>query len=487
MSIHSERHQNTVPGVNDMLVLPAALITHIINSLKGMAEKQKRLYLGSLAMTLGYGGVTALSKAVGISRGCIHRGIVAVKAGDIFNFGDRSRARGGGRKRIEVKHREAIIAMGCFSDEQIPEVIDILSVVDLIVTNASYGDPMRNNAWINVTVKSIGEAIYKKTGQRYSHTSIKNIVRKLGYSLQKNQKYDQVGEAHPMRDAQFLHIEARRNEYISNGDPVISIDTKAKEKLGDFIRSGVEYRKKGDPRRVLDHDFAFTYEQIYPGGNSSLPAEMLKRKAIVIPYGIYCLNNNTGYAVIGIDHDTSEFAADSIASWWKNQGSGQFPNAKRILILADGGGSNRSRGWVWKIALQQLADTLGVKVEMCHYPPGTSKYNPIERRLWSQVSHAWTAKPLKSLEIVKGYTRQTGTQTGLTIDCEVSFKTYLTESEKKKALAENREYAGIINNTMYQNDVIIQAIGDCTSMQNWNYIISPHGSDRCWKEYRVAA
>ena len=152
-----------------MLVLPAALITHIINSLKGMAEKQKRLYLGSLAMTLGYGGVTALSKAVGISRGCIHRGIVAVKAGDIFNFGDRSRARGGGRKRIEVKHREAIIAMGCFSDEQMPDVIDSLSVVDLIVTNASYGDPMRNNAWINVTVKSIGEAIYKKTGQRYSH------------------------------------------------------------------------------------------------------------------------------------------------------------------------------------------------------------------------------------------------------------------------------------------------------------------------------
>ena len=199
MSIHSERHQNTVPGVNDMLVLSAALITHIINSLKGMAEKQKRLYLGSLAMTLGYGGVTALSKAVGISRGCIHRGIAAVKAGDIFNFGDRSRARGGGRKRIEVKHREAIIAMGCFSDEQIPEVIDILSVVDLIVTNASYGDPMRNNAWINVTVKSIGEEIYKKTGQCYSHTSIKNIVRKLGYSLQKNQKYDQVGEAHPDR------------------------------------------------------------------------------------------------------------------------------------------------------------------------------------------------------------------------------------------------------------------------------------------------
>ncbi|MBR2528244.1 MAG: ISAzo13 family transposase [Blautia sp.] len=470
-----------------MLALPAAFTMHIINNLKGMSEKQRRLYLGSIAIDLGYGGVTALSRTLNISRGCIHRGIDAVKAGEVFHVGDRSRVPGGGRKRLEVKHREAILAMGCFTDEQIPEVVDILFVVDTIVMNASYGDPMRNNAWINVTVKSIGEEIYKTTRQRYSHTSIKNIVRKLGYSLQKNQKYDQVGDAHPMRDAQFNHIEARRNEYIKNGDPVISIDTKAKEKLGDFIRSGVEYRKKGDPRRVLDHDFAFTYEQIYPDGYSSIPAEILKRKAIFIPYGIYCLNNNTGYAVIGIDHDTSEFAADSIAAWWKNQGSGQFPNAKRILILADGGGSNRSRGWVWKIALQQLSDNLGIKVEMCHYPPGTSKYNPIERRLWSQVSHAWTAKPLTSLEVVKGYTCQTHTKTGLTVGCEINFNIYLTESEKKKAIAENRDYIGIINDALYQNDVNIQTIGDCTSMQNWNYVITPHSPGSRWKDYRLLA
>ena len=470
-----------------MLVLSSVYITHIINTLKGMVEKQKRLFLGSLAIELGYGGVTALSKALSISRGCIHRGIAAVNAGEVFYVGDRSRAVGGGRKRIEVKHREAILAIGCFTDEQIPEVIDILSVVDTIIANASYGDPMRNNAWINVTVKSICEEVYKKTRQHYSHSSIKSIVRKLGYSLQKNQKYNQVGDAHPMRDAQFQHIEARRNEYISDGDPVISIDTKAKEKLGDFIRSGVEYRKKGDPRRVLDHDFAFTYEYIYPDGNSLIPAEMLKRKAIFIPYGIYCLNNNTGYAVIGIDHDTSEFAADSIAVWWKNQGSVQFPNAKRILILADGGGSNRSRGWIWKIALQQLSDTLGIKVEMCHYPPGTSKYNPIERRLWSQVSHAWAAKPLTSLEVVKGYTLQTHTKTGLTIGCEINFKTYLTETEKKKAILQNRDYAGIINDEVYQNDVNIQTVGGCAAMQNWNYLISPHHPDRRWKDYRLTA
>ena len=470
-----------------MLVLSSVFVTHIANTLIGMAEKQKRLFLGTVAVELGYGGVTALSRALSVSRGCIHRGIAAVKAGEVFRFGDRSRAVGGGRKRIEVKHREAILIMGCFTSEQIPEVIDILSVVDTIIANASYGDPMRNNAWINVTVKSIGEEVRKKTGQHYSHSSIKNIVRKLGYSLQKNQKYDQVGDAHPMRDAQFRHIEARRNEYISSGDPVISIDTKAKEKLGDFIRSGVEYRKVGDPRRVLDHDFAFTYEHIYPDGSSSIPAEMLKRKAIFVPYGIYCLNNNTGYTAIGIDHDTSEFAADSIASWWKQQGFEQFPNAKRILVLADGGGSNRSRGWIWKIALQQLSDTLGIKVEMCHYPPGTSKYNPIERRLWSQVSHAWAAKPLTSLEVVKGYTLQTRTKTGLTVSCEINFNIYLTETEKKKAISENREYTGIINDVMYQNDVNILTIGDCTAMQNWNYVISPHNPDKRWKNYRLTA
>jgi hypothetical protein len=169
---------------------------------------------------------------------------------------------------------------------------------------------------------------FKKTRLRYSHTSIKNILRRLNYSLQKNQKYDQVGRAHPMRDMQFCHISAKKHEYISNGDPVISIDTKAKEKLGDFIRPGTEYRRKHDPKRVLDHDFAFTYREIYPEGNNNLSEDMFKKKAVVIPYGIYCLNNNTGYTVIGVDHDTSEFAADSIALWWKKPGQGTISECK---------------------------------------------------------------------------------------------------------------------------------------------------------------
>ena len=470
-----------------MKLLPDNYILHIRNTLKGMTEKQRRLYLGSLAITLGYGGTSALSRAIGVSRGCIQRGVSEVKSGEVYVYGDRSRASGGGRKSIVQKHREAILKMGCFSDEEIPEVIDILQVVDKIVENASYGDPMHNNAWINATTRSIADEVFKKTRLRYSHTSIKNILRRLNYSLQKNQKYDQVGRAHPMRNMQFCHISAKKHEYISNGDPVISIDTKAKEKLGDFIRPGTEYRRKHDPKRVLDHDFAFSYKEIYPEGNKHLSADMLKKKAIVIPYGIYCLNNNTGYTVIGVDHDTSEFAADAIALWWKNQGCSQFPDARRILILADGGGSNRSRGWIWKTALQQLSDTLGLQIEMCHYPPGTSKYNPIERRMWSQVAHAWTAKPLKDLEIMQGYTVHTSTKTGLSVVCVINYKSYMTESDKKKAIAEGRSYTGINNDETHQKDILIQNIGDSDAMKKWNYIITPHSPERRWKDYRMSA
>lgn len=470
-----------------MKLLTDTLILHVRIILKGMTEKQRRLYLASLAIALGYGGISALSRAIGVSRGCIQRGVSEVKSGEVYTYGDRSRAAGGGRKPIAEKHREAILKMGRFSDEEIPEVIDIMNVVDKIVENASYGDPMHNNAWINATTRSIADAVFEKTGLRYSHTSIKNILRRLNYSLQKNQKYDQVGRAHPMRDAQFCHISAKKDEYVSNGDPVISIDTKAKEKLGDFIRPGIEYRRKRDPKRVLDHDFAFTYREIYPEGNNNLSEDMLKKKAVVIPYGIYCLNNNTGYTVIGVDHDTSEFAADSIALWWKKQGRAQFPNAKRILILADGGGSNRSRGWIWKTALQQLSDTLDLQIEMCHYPPGTSKFNPIERRMWSQVSHSWTAKPLRNLEIIQGYTAHTSTKTGLSVVCEINYKSYMTESDKKKAIAEGKKYTGIINDEIHQGDILIQNIGDSDAMRKWNYIITPHSPERRWKDYRMIA
>lgn len=471
-----------------MRTLSEADVTHIWYTLSGMNEKQKRLYLGSYAICLGYGGISALSRAVGTSRGCIQRGVAEVKAGNVYHEGDRCRAQGAGRKTIEEKHRKLILSMNCFSNSQLEEVLDIMRVIDKIVEKASYGDPMTNNAWINITIRSIDDEIYELIGVHYSHSSIKKIVRKLGYSLQKNQKYYQACVSHPKRDEQFQHIKARREDYLSTGDPIISIDTKAKEKLGDFIRAGLEYRKKKDPRRVLDHDFAFTYAQIYEGLDCPIPENMVDKRAFVIPYGIYCLNNNTGYVVLGIDHDTSEFAADAIKRWWNNQGKSQFPNAKRLLILADGGGSNRSRGWLWKIALQQLSDLLSIPIEMCHYPPGTSKFNPIERRLWSQVSHAWTAKPLKTLEIVRGYTLQTRTTTGLTVGCEINYNNYLTESEKKKASLSEKEfteYQGIINNESYQNNVLITFLGNCDALLKWNYIIRPHEDAGRWTNYRI--
>ena len=211
---------------------------------------------------------------------------------------------------------------------------------------------------------------------------------------------------------------------------------------------------------------------------------MMKNAAIVIPNGVYCLNNNTAHVTVGISHDTSEFAADSIRNWWNKRGKQEFPNASRLLILSDGGGSNRSRGYLWKIALQQLSDDLGLKIEMCHYPPGTSKYDPIERRLWSQVTRTWAAKPLKNLEIIKGYISATRTTTGLNVTCEINSKNYMTERQKKKTIDAGKEISGIINSEQIQEDIRIKYVGDDEDLRKWNYIIKPHSEKRKWSDYR---
>ena len=408
------------------IFIDEAFANEIICNLMGMPEKARRLHLGRVSLQLGYGGKTALAKITGYSRAMIARGETEVKNGEIYYVGDRNRKRGGGRPTIEVTHRREMEKLG-LTGAELDEAIDICSVVKVIVEQVAYGNPMTNNQWINTTTKAISAEVYKKTGRKYSHNSIKRIVRKIGFSLQRNQKYDQVGKQHPKRNEQFEHIKEREDDYLRSGDPIISIDTKAKEKLGDFIRPGRECRMKGCPRRVLDHDFALRFDEIYPDGSDLVPAELLKQKAIVIPNGVYCINNNTAHVSVGISHDTSEFAADSIRNWWREKGKKQFRHAKRLLILADGGGSNRVRGWLWKIACQQLADDIGLEIEMCHYPPGCSKYDPIERRLWSQVTHAWAAKPLKNLEIIRGYISHTSTETGLSVTCEICSKVYMTE------------------------------------------------------------
>lgn len=466
------------------IILEEDFAAEILCNLKGMTERARRLHLGRISLELGYGGQTALAKLTGCSRAMIIRGEVEVKAGEIYCCGDRNRRKGGGRPTIEVTHRREMEKLGLVGAE-LDEAIDICSVVRVIVEKVAYGDPMTNNQWINTTTKAIGEEVFKKTSRRYSHNSIKKIVRKIGFSLQKNQKYNQVGKQHPKRNDQFEHIEGRKNDYLRSGDPIISIDTKAKEKLGDFIRPGRECRMKGCPRRVLDHDFALRFDEIYPNGSELVPAELLKRKAIVIPNGVYCFNNNTAHVSVGISHDTSEFAADSIRNWWQERGKHQFPHAKRLLILADGGGSNRVKGWLWKIACQQLSDDLELEIEMCHYPPGCSKYDPIERRLWSQVTHAWAAKPLKNLEIICGYISHTNTETGLSVTCEICSKVYMTEEQKKDALNLGIPVIGITDSKLLSRHLIIEFIGEDDDLKNWNYRLYPHPEDCRWHDYKM--
>lgn len=457
-------------------------ITTIQKTIAGMQEKQTRLYLGNVAIELGYGAISALSKALECSRGMIARGVNEVKAGEVFNLGDRNRKPGAGRKPLSSAHAKAMQARGKTAGPD-----DLENLIISILEGSAYGDCMSFRKWINITVKEVTEEVLRITGQKYSHSSIKRYIRKYGYSLQKNQKYDQVGKPNPMRNEQFLHIAQRKADYLNTGDPVISIDTKAKEKLGDFINSGHEYRKIGCPRRVLDHDFAYEYSKIYPNGSSLVPDEWMSHRAIVIPNGVYCLNNNSAHVTVGISHDTSEFAADSICNWWNARGKKEFPHATRVLILADGGGSNRVRGWLWKLAVQQIADNTGLVCEVCHYTAGCSKYNPIERRLWSQVSHSWTAKPLQNLELVQFYIAHTGTQTGLSVSCEINSDIYLTEQEKAKQLSSGTEPRGIAKSDALIQAMLFESLGDNDELKKLSYIIRPHPEEKRWHNYKMGS
>ena len=456
------------------------------NTLQGMSEKQARLFLAEIARQNGYGGFSSVASTFHVSRGRIMRGIQELESGEVFHCGDRNRKPGGGRKTVEEHYRRAILNAG-LDEKLLPEVLDIHAVIRHIVEFSIYGDPMTSRKWINVTVRAIAEEVESCTGQHYSHSSIKKILRVLGFSLQKNQKYQQVGKAHPERNDQYQHIVNTINHYLKSGNPVISVDTKSKEKLGAFIRTGREYRYKGNPRHVLDHDFALKFTEIYPEGNPQIPEEMMGTPAVVVPYGIYCLNNNAAHVTLGISHDTSEFAANSILNWWKARGCKEFATAKRLLILADGGGSNRARGNLWKNAVQQLSDDLGLTIEVCHYPPGCSKHNPIEHRLWSQVSRNWSARPLENLEIVMEYVRHTATTTGLTVSCEIDYHRYLTEPQKAECEKNGTYYTGISKSEGLESGLLLTSKMKTKAMRMWNYTVRPHSRRKRWVSYKIPA
>ena len=348
-------------------------------------ERQRRLWAAAEARSHGRGGIRATARATGIHADTIRVGLRELEAGERLEPG-RVRRPGAGRKPLT---------------EVDPTLLEDL---ERLVEEDSRGDPERPLRWTAKSVRKLADAL-QAIGHQVHFSSVAKLLRALGYSLQSNRKVKE-GAAHPDRDAQFAHINETVTAALAAGEPVISVDTKKKELVGDFKNAGREWRPKGTPELVRTHDFK----------------DQQLGKAI--PYGIYDLANDEGWVNVGIDHDTAAFAVASIAGWWQHLGHERFPDASTLTITADCGGSNGNRTRLWKTELQQLADDTGLAVRVCHFPPGTSKWNKIEHRLFSFISHNWRAKPLLSIEVIINLIAATNTRTGLKVYAQLDERNY---------------------------------------------------------------
>lgn len=363
------------------------VIKSVYENMAGLLdEKQLRMLSASIAKGYGYGGITKVHRISGLSRSTIHIGRKELE--NRIEGKQRIREAGGGRKLVE---------------EKTPEII---TAIQEIIGNNTYGNPEKVISYTSLSLRKIADILGSDYSIQVSHVTVGEILESLGYSKQLNQKMMQVGEPHPDRNAQFEYINAHTQEFLSCGDPVISVDTKKKENIGNFKNSGSEYCKKGEARKVLDHDFP------------------LKELGKVSPYGVYNLNKNTGFINLGTSHDTGEFAVESIRRWWSAVGKNTFPAAKRIYITCDGGGSNSSRSHQWKFELAKLAQETGLEIHVSHFPPGTSKWNKIEHRLFCYISKNWHGKPLIDIETTVNLIGSTTTTAGLKVICQVDHRHY---------------------------------------------------------------
>lgn len=353
-------------------------------------ERQQRLISGSIAKGYGYGGDKVVSAAFGIDPRTVSTGRKAIESGKFDDIEeDRIRQVGGGRKQAKDLQPA------------------LMNNIEKIIQDNTYGDPEKILLWTNLSLRDISEELSKR-GFEAGKDVISRALEELGYSKQTNQKHIQVGKAHPGRDEMFQFINEKVAEFIKEGEPVISTDTKKKELIGNFKNNGQEYRKQNDPRRVLDHDF---------------PISGLGK---VAPYGVYVLNDNTGFINLGTDHDTGEFAVESIRRWIWHIGTASFPDMNKILIVCDSGGSNGWKPRLWKYQLALLAEETGLELHVCHMPPGTSKWNKIEHRLFCYISKNWAGKSLLDIKTVVNYISSTKTKTGLVVNCEVDNNKYDT-------------------------------------------------------------
>ena len=354
-------------------------------------ERMRRLVAASESKAIGYGGVSVVARETGVSRRAITEGIKELKAPKTRRVRleeTRIRRRGAGRKRTVDK--DSIL----------------LEDLDRLVDPVTRGDPESPLRWTCKSVRRLAEDLQHE-GHAVSYQTVAELLHALDYSLQANQKTLE-GSQHADRDEQFEYINRKAQRYLKQGEPVISVDTKKKELVGDFKNAGRKWELKGQPEEVRVHDFEIREPD----------------KGKVAPYGVYDLGRNVGWVSVGVDHDTAAFAVESIRCWWRWMGTRSYPQAQRLLITADSGGSNGARVRLWKWELQKLADEIGLEISVCHFPPGTSKWNKIEHRLFSFISQNWRGKPLISHEVIINLIAATTTATGLAVKSKLDTNTY---------------------------------------------------------------
>ena len=380
-------------------------------------EKQLRRYLGSEAEALGFGGIAIVSKISGKSRNTI---VAGMKENNVPEESpERIRKSGGGRKAVKEKY---------------PEIVE---EIKNIVSNSTFGNPENPLTYTTKSTRKIKQALNEKEYE-IGHNVVADILEELGYSLQLNRKMLQVGEEHPDRNSQFEYINNKVKQFLESGDPVISIDAKKKEPVGKFKNNGRTYNEKKHPTKVMDHDFP------------------LKELGKVTPYGIYDINRNEGFVNLGISKDTSEFAVESISRWWLTVGKNTYPNVSRLYINCDSGGSNGVRNKLFKLQLQEFSNQSNLEVHVSHFPPGTSKWNKIEHRLFCYISSHWRGQPLISIEAIIDLIGSTTTTSGLKVKCVRDETTYK------------------IGIKVSDDDFEKINIKKETTCPDWNYIISPN-------------
>ena len=373
------------------------------------------------AMAAGRGGVSAVSRATGMARSTIGRALVERRDGAALPD-NRVRRSGGGRKPL--------------SETDVSLLDDLRRLVD----PATRGDPESPLLWTSKSLRKLAEGL-RGIGHMIGHNLVGDLLRKLGYSLQANRK-TREGTNHPDRDAQFRYINDRVKAALDAGEPAISVDTKKKELVGDFKNAGREWAPKGSPEEVRVHDF------------------LIPELGRAAPYGVYDIGDNAGWVSVGVDHDTASFAVNAIRRWWLLMGSVRYPHATSLTITADGGGSNGSRVRLWKIELQKLADELGLAITVHHLPPGTSKWNKIEHRLFSFITGNWRGKPLVSHQVIVQLIAATKTKAGLTVRCELDPNIYpagvkVSDDEFKAVELLRHEFHGEWNYTIRPSGLVL--------------------------------